>query len=277
MEVMTETEAARTRPVEYPESDGQPMAESDDHADELRAAVVTLRDHFARRTPDVYVSGNNFLYYVEGDPRQCVSPDCYVVKGVANHRRPIFKVWQEGGHRPCFALELTSRSTRKNDLGDKMSTYRDDLGVAEYFLFDLTRDWVPEGLRGYRLEAGVYQAIAPDARGRLPSRELALELGLDGDRLRFYEPGAAEPLLRQDERADRAEAAAERALAVAEHERAVAEHERAAAEHERAVAERERAAAERARSEASAAAERAAKAEAEVARLREELKRLRRP
>ncbi len=268
MEVMTETEAARTRPVEYPESDGQPMAESDDHADELRAAVVTLRDHFAARTPDVYVSGNNFLYYVEGDVRQVVSPDCYVVKGVANHRRPIFKVRQEGGHRPCFALELTSRTTRKNDLGDKMSTYRDDLGVAEYFLFDLTRDWVPEGLRGYRLADGVYQPILADARGRLASHELALELAIAGEQLRFYEPGAAEPLLRQDERAERAQAAAERAQAVAEHERALAEHARAAAE-------RERASAERARAEASAAAERAAKAEAEVRRLREELERLR--
>jgi Uma2 family endonuclease len=261
MEVMTETEAARTRPVEYPESDGQPMAESDDHADELRAAVVTLRDHFAARTPDVYVSGNNFLYYVEGDPKQCVSPDCYVVKGVANHRRPIFKVWQEGGHRPCFALELTSRSTRKNDLGDKMSTYRDDLGVAEYFLFDLTRDWVPEGLRGYRLEAGVYQPILPDARGRLSSHELGLDLGIVGEQLRFFEPAAQEPLLRQDERADRAEAAAERAQAVAEHERALAEQARAAAE--------------RARAEAVVERERAAKAEAELKRLREELDRLR--
>jgi Uma2 family endonuclease len=206
METMSQTQPSWTRPVEYPESDGEPMGETDAHADELRACVETLRDHFGgRESPDVYVAGNNFLYWVEGDPTQVVSPDCYVVKGLAGHERRTFKVWLEEGRRPRFVLELTSSSTRRRDLGEKMSTYRDDLQVPEYFLWDLTRDWIPEGLRGFRLEDGVYQPIAPDARGRLPSRELGLELVPDGRRLRFYVPGQDDSLPTPAERAERAE------------------------------------------------------------------------
>ncbi len=194
----------RTRPVEYPETDGQPMAESDEHADALREAVETLRDRLAGE--QVYVSGNNFIYFTEGRPRDVVSPDCYVVKGVPMRQRRTFKVWEEGGHRPCFVLELTSRSTRVEDLGTKMVRYRDDLHVDEYVLFDLSRDWIEAGLRGYRLVNGDYRRIEPGPDGRLFCEQLGLELAVrDGRRLRFFEPGVEAPLATRAERAERAE------------------------------------------------------------------------
>jgi Uma2 family endonuclease len=229
MKVMKQDTSWPAPSVEYPESDGQPMAESDEHADELRAAVETLRDHFAT-DPLAYVAGNNFLYFVEGDPRRCVSPDCYLVRGPGPGKRRTFKVWKEDGRTPSFVLELTSDSTRTEDLGKKMTIYRDDLEVPEYFLYDLTRDWIPEGVRGYRLEGGVYQPIAAGSDGSVLSRELGLELVVVGRTLRFRRPGAAEPLPRRLERAQRAEAAAEQERARAEQERARAEQERARAD-----------------------------------------------
>ncbi len=237
--------------VEYSVRDGQPIAESDAQRDELmHYAIDVLRRHF-EGTP-AYVSGNNFVYYREGDPRAVVSPDCYLVRGVSGRSRDTFKVWLEGDRRPCFVLEISSRSTRLHDLGDKMARYRDDLGVAEYFLFDLRGEWIPERLRGFRLHDGVYQSLERDAEGRLESEQLGLLLGTVDGHLRFYRSGSAKPLPTQAE--------------LTEQERARVEQERARAEQERARAEQERARAEQ-------ECARAERAEAELARLRAELER----
>lgn len=214
--------------VEYPTRDGRPMGESDDHRDEMKDfAIDVLKDFFAP-DPNVYVSGNNFLYYTEGVPADCVSPDTYVVKGAVNRQRDTYKVWEEGGKVPCFVLEVTSRSTRREDLGDKMVRYRDDLGVPEYFLFDPRAEWVTERLRGVRLENGLYQPILPAPNGRLTSQSLGLEMVAQGRHLRFYVPGSAEPLPTRAERAER-----ERERAEGERQRA----DRAEAEMRRLQAE----------------------------------------
>lgn len=187
------------KPIEYPTRDGKPMGETDDHRDEMKDyAINVLKDHF-KDDPQVYVSGNNFLYYTEGVPAACVSPDTYVVKGVPNRQRDVYKVWEEGGRVPSFVLEVTSRGTRREDLGDKMMTYRDDLRVEEYFMFDLRGEWIPERLRGFALKGGVYQPIAVSASGRMSARSIGLDLGVQGGHLRFFLPGAAVPLPTREE------------------------------------------------------------------------------
>ncbi|MBI3273120.1 MAG: Uma2 family endonuclease [Planctomycetes bacterium] len=246
--------------VVYPTRDGKPMGETDDHRDEMKDyGINVLKDRY-QGEPQVYVSGNNFIYPTEGVSADSISPDVYVVKGVPDRQRDVYKVWEEGGHLPCFVLEVTSRSTRLEDLGAKMAKYRDDLGVKEYFLFDPRGEWIPGRLRGFVLEGGVYQPIQALASGRLPSHELGLELGVVAGHLRFFEPGAAEPLPTRAERAER------------EARRADAERKRAETEHRRAETERLRAEAERLRAEAEH--RRAEAAEQEVRRLRAELERL---
>ena len=81
--------------VDYPSSDGQPMAETDHQRTPLTYAIDALRDHFRDR-PDVYVSGNLFIYYQKGNPRAVVAPDVFVVLGADNaaagagaHRRRV--------------------------------------------------------------------------------------------------------------------------------------------------------------------------------------------
>ena len=66
--------------VFYPEADGQPMAETDVHRDLMIDLIAMLREYF-RDDPHVYISGNLFLYYEEGNPRRVVAPDVFVVKG----------------------------------------------------------------------------------------------------------------------------------------------------------------------------------------------------
>src|SRR5690606_36440951 len=135
--------------------------------------------HFEAHQP-AYVSGNNFVYYREGDPRACVSPDTYVVRGVPQRQRDTFKVWEEGGRKPCFVLEVTSKSTQAEDRKRKLVRYRDELEVPQNCLFDLRGDWIPERLRGDVLEGGQYRPITPNSQGRLPSAALGLELATLG-------------------------------------------------------------------------------------------------
>jgi hypothetical protein len=46
----------------YPDSDGEPMGESDIHIDEMVYVRGALKEHF-QEDPDVYVAGNLLLYY----------------------------------------------------------------------------------------------------------------------------------------------------------------------------------------------------------------------
>ena len=57
--------------VEYPSGDGQPMAENDWQLHAIIDTVTALKRHFAHRA-DVYVSGDLFIYYEEGNPRRTI-------------------------------------------------------------------------------------------------------------------------------------------------------------------------------------------------------------
>ncbi len=68
--------------IEYPETDGEPMAETDTHRDLMSDALIQpLKEHF-RNESNVYVSGNLLLYYEEGNPRASVAPDVFIVFGI---------------------------------------------------------------------------------------------------------------------------------------------------------------------------------------------------
>jgi Uma2 family endonuclease len=154
--------------------------------------------------PMIYVSSNLLMYYVRGNKRKHVSPDVFVVKGVEKKMRLYYLTWEEG-KTPHAVIEITSKSTRKEDTDTKFILYRDVLKVKEYFLFDPFGDYLkPERLRGYRLRKGEYVPIAL-VDGRVPSQVLGLHLERDGDTLRLYDPEAKKWLLSPDERAEQAE------------------------------------------------------------------------
>ena len=131
--------------VEYPSSDGRPMAESDHQRTPLTCAVDRLRRHFRHRR-DVYVSGNLLIYYEEGNPSAVVAPDVFVVIGAANADRSSYLLWNEP-KGPDFVLEITSRTTHREDQGKKRRLYR-ALGVQEYWQYDPTSDYLNPALQG---------------------------------------------------------------------------------------------------------------------------------
>src|SRR5712692_1699529 len=104
--------------IEYPCSDGQPMGETPYHVKNLLNLYFML-DVWFRTDPSVYVAGNMFVYYVDGDPYKHLSPDVFVVRGVQKTpERLCWLVWKER-KAPDAVIELTSRSTRDWDVEHK--------------------------------------------------------------------------------------------------------------------------------------------------------------
>ncbi|MGF1519975.1 MAG: Uma2 family endonuclease [Nodosilinea sp.] len=196
----------------YPDSDGQLMTESDATRDYLIYGVEVLRLYFKSR-PNVYVSGNLFIYYEEGNPKASVSPDVFVIFGVSNRQRRSYKAWQEDGKLPSFVLEITSRTTKRQDEDEKPRLYA-SLGVEEYFQYDPTADYLNPQLRGSQLVNGAYQPLClsttPEGIPFIHSRVLGLDLQLHppyaglgiaplSKALRFYDPTTGTKLLNRDE------------------------------------------------------------------------------
>lgn len=201
------------RLIEYPESDGLPMAESDQAREYLVYATKVLSVFFENQ-PDVYASGNLFIYYEQGNPEAVVAPDAFVVFGVENRQRRIYKVWEEHDRTPSFVLEITSKTTRSKDQGAKKGIYA-FLGVEEYYLYDPTGDYLTPALQGLRLVEGNYTPVPTstlsDGTIVLSSAVLGLELHLKGTAMRFYNPAMQQYLLTHEEEAAARQTAEERA------------------------------------------------------------------
>jgi Uma2 family endonuclease len=266
--------------VFYPEEDGEPMAETDFQRKPLIYAVEALARHFQHRE-DVYVSGNLFVYYQEGNSDAQVAPDVFVVFGVPATDRRTYKIWEEG-KAPDVVIEITSKATRKQDRSDKYWLYQ-HMGVGEYFQYDPTGDYLQPPLQGYRLDAqGHYQRLAAQQHGggilSLASQRLGLELHLEERRMRLYDATQQRYLYTY------AEATTQLAIAETQVRVAEARAQWEAEERRKAEARARREAEERRKAEARAStaeararheAEERRKAEDELAALKAELERLR--
>jgi len=228
--------------VVYPETD-----EMGEHQTQFRIAVLLVplvMAWLALQGRAAQVAGNQFWYFVKGQPKRSRAPDVYVVEGVAPtaRDRATWHTWE--GHRPAFVLEVASAQWQK-DYDDAPADY-DAMRAKELVIFDpgatarsrrRIRWQVYRRVRG----RGFVQVFAGDG-DRVESQELGCWIRLveeDGNpRLRLASGPHGDELLPTD--AERAEA-----------ERAAKEAERAAKEH---------------------ALARAAAAEAELAQLRETLR-----
>ena len=200
--------------IVYPETDGMPLPDGEYQAPLYRRVVRDLEVYF-RDVPGTRVNGDTFIYYVEGDPRRSVSPDCYVALDLppesveSIERNNVYLLW-EVGKAPDFILEIASESTARVDLGRKRELYA-ELGVSEYWRYDATGgEFYGEPLVGERLVDGEYRRLEmrDEDDGRVWSHSEALNLDLwwtDGV-LRFWDPVAERWLLSHEEEQARAEA-----------------------------------------------------------------------
>jgi hypothetical protein len=173
-------------------------------------------------------------YLDAANARGRVFPDVYAVVGLAQQPSGPFRTWITR-RPPDVVVEIAVESSLPRDLGEKLVKY-EQMGVREYFVFDLDMVAVEGLLVGYRLGPRGYQQIPsiPSATllTRLHSERLELDVGIIGDTraergyaVRLFRPGEDAHLPTEDE------AAAARDL-----ERLRAEKDRELAEKDRELA-----------------------------------------
>jgi Uma2 family endonuclease len=258
--------------IEYPESDGEPMGETELHRQWMIYIYEVLKQRY--RTEQVYIGSDLLLYYVEGDPGRYVVPDDFVVLDCDPGPRRTYKLWEEL-RVPNVVFEVTSKSTRHHDTVAKRKTYA-EIGVAEYFLYDPTSDYLSPELQGYRLIDGSYEKIEAEPIAGLECRELGVTLRINGKRLEFVESATGQLLYTREEAAERlAEAALRRAEAAAQRIEAAEQQVEAAAQQIEAAAQQIEAAAKQAAAESERAKDesrRANVAESRVEQLESEIR-----
>ncbi|MFM7382892.1 MAG: Uma2 family endonuclease [Microcystaceae cyanobacterium] len=189
--VSSPAEPSASPDIIYPCSDGDPLAETQQHVLAILMTLGLLRLYLQDQPAVVFA--DQFFYYIEHNPRARVAPDVMVVFDIPKKLYGNYKLW-EGKQTPAIILEVTSAGTKETDWGFKKTLY-EQLGVGEYWLFDPYGEWIPEQLTGYRLnEEGYYQRITDSC-----SQVLQLKLVPNGYLISFYRLDNGEKLLTPEE------------------------------------------------------------------------------
>src|ERR1700737_2688864 len=110
----------RTPLVDYskfPESDGEPMAETFANAVQMIDLQAALRTLFTQQSrARIAVGGNQLMYYNQYDGHNHISPDVYVILDRQPPPPPSWKTWIEGKF-PDIVFEISSASTQEIDVG----------------------------------------------------------------------------------------------------------------------------------------------------------------
>ena len=174
------------------------MPDNSWQADLLCRQGDALLAHY-ERDPNTFVGINVQLRYREGADTRALVPDVFVVFGVPAGKRSSYSVWEEG-KAPDFVLEVASQGTYRKDVGSKKNAYA-EMGVPEYGIFDPKGDMHRPRLQLFRLEGGVYKPVSgrsgPDGSLAVTSETLGLELRLEEDDLRLWDPEVQEFLADQ--------------------------------------------------------------------------------
>jgi Uma2 family endonuclease len=203
--------------IEYPDSDGMPMADNTLQFQWITTLVGGL-DALFRDDPNVLVAGDLLWYPIEGNNKRRTAPDALVVFGRPKGHRGSYMQWREEGIAPQVVFEVLSPGNRFGELARKFAFY-ERFGVEEYYQFD------PDAMRleGWQRVADELTEI-PELNGWVSPR-CGIRFELTGGDLRIIRP---------DGRAFESYAELER-RAEQECHRAEEEHRRAEEEHRRAL------------------------------------------
>ena len=218
--------------IEYPDDDGEPMA---DNTLQYKW-IVLIKENLEVLFHDeinVFVAGNLLWYPVEGQPTIRTAPDAMVAFGRPKGRRGSYKQWEEGGIAPQVVFETLSPGNRPPEMARKLEFY-DQYGVEEYYVYD------PDdgSLEGWLRKGGRLVKVNNMSGFISPRLRIRFEPGPGPDNLTIFGPDG-EPFQTAQENVDLRKAAEKRAeeaerLAALERQRADNERERAENERQRA-------------------------------------------
>jgi Uma2 family endonuclease len=252
--------------IQYPDSDGKPMADNMLQFEWIVTIQGNLDLLFANDA-NVLVAGDNLIYPVKGQPKTCQAPDVYVAFGRPKGYRGSYKVFEEGGNFPQVIFEVLSPNNTRDEMARKRQFYERH-GAEEYYVLDPERETLEGYLRGptglvpvlkmagftsprlgvtFKLDDGV-RIIAPGGKPFLTFIELG-QLQQATARKASAEEWRAEVESQRAEqekkRADEAKQSAEQEKQRAEQEKQRAEQEKQRAEQEKQRAEQEKQRAEK--------------------------------
>ncbi len=143
------------KPVQYPDSDGQPMADNT----EQFAFIQLVQGNLDALLPD-FVAGDHLWYPVQGQPEVRVAPDVYVALGRPKGHRGSYKQWEEAGVPPRVVFEWWSPGNTFADQVSKLRFYEQH-GVEEFYTFTQSNRTLsafhrgPSGLEPVSTEGGI--------------------------------------------------------------------------------------------------------------------------
>ena len=252
--------------VEYPCENGIALISSPEQGQVMLETQHALADRFGSR-PDVYVGFDILVYDQEGDNTSCLAPDVFVTFDMRGPVEKTYRIW-DVGKPPDVIWEFGSDSTWQEDATEKKERYR-RWGVSEYWLYAPHGGMHDPRLQGFQLVKGRYRRLPAERRGDgllvVKSPRLGLEQHFDGQRLRFWDPGAKE-YLRSGVESER-ERRRERKGRLSEREGRLRERKGRLSEREGRLSEREGRL--KAEARAAAAEARAAALKARIAELEE--------
>jgi Uma2 family endonuclease len=169
--------------IEYPESDGKPLA---DNTLQFRY-ITTIQgglDAMFADDPQVFVAGDLLWYPVEGDNRTRCAPDIMVVLGRPKGERGSYRQWDEANLPPQVVFEIASPGNTLKELHETKLAFYETYGVQEYYLFDPDRAL----LKGWQREAAGTLMVIPTLQGwRSPLLGMRFEVTPEGA-LQLYTP-----------------------------------------------------------------------------------------
>lgn len=128
-------------------------------------------------------------YPMNGDLGQVVPDNMVVLGGSGHERRGSYNVVFE--EAPVFwALEYVSPSSKRKDYEESYRKYEQELLIPYYLVFHPEK----QDLRLYRHTGTAYELVETDADGRLPIRELEMQVAIQGGWVRFWYQGRLIPL-----------------------------------------------------------------------------------
>jgi Uma2 family endonuclease len=224
--------------IEYPETDGQPMANNTIQAQVMMTLKENLEAMFADRD-DVFIAIDLFWYPVKGRNDIRHAPDVMVVFGRPKGHRRSYKQWEENGVAPQVVFEVASEGNTEQELEHDKKEFYEQYGSEEYYIYNPdTGRWKGFIRRGRKLEE------IPQMEGWVSPR-LGIRFGVgdeadpgvydtEGNRFREY----LELRRALEQAVEQARSQAEQAQRRAEQERRLREQERQRAEQAEAELQR---------------------------------------
>lgn len=209
-------------PEQYPDSDGQPMA---DNTKQFRWIVV-IKENLERlfvNDANVFIAGDLLWYPVEGNPKLRQAPDVMVVFGRPKGDRGSYRQWLEDDIAPQVVFEILSPGNRSGEMLRKLNFYQ-KYGVEEYYIYDPDDNQLTgfeRSAKALHLVSEIQGWVSPALGIRFELTEGMLEIYRpDGEQfLTYVELGELLEAERQLRQAEQQQLAAERELRQADQQR----------------------------------------------------------